>query len=186
MLVTGLDLSLTGSGVVTIRRTTEGWRFAKHLVESKSLPKGASLEQWAARQVSIADQVIAATPPGLIVIEAPSHGSKFGNPHERAGVWWRVVHALVARGDRIASVSPATRAKYATGSGTAKKPAVVAALRESIPAAAITDHNLADALALAALGWRHLGVPVEASIGAKQLEACRAVRWPHNGGEKSW
>ncbi|MGX9346603.1 hypothetical protein [Microbacterium sp. KNMS] len=138
-----------------------------------------SLAEWVKRQTDVAHDVLAHVEPGgLVVVEAPSHGSRFGNPHERAGLWWRVVQYLVRRGDLVATVAPKTRAKYATGDGNADKRKVLAAMPARYPFVHVRDDNLADGLALAALGWRALGRPVEAIYEKSMDEAVRTVRWP--------
>lgn len=184
--VVGLDLSLAASGVVTVRRTRDGEvKVAQRLVESDGFLRGhqPTLAEWVARQTRIAHEVIAAVElGGLVVVEAPSHGSKFGNPHERAGLWWRVVQYLVRAaedaGGVVVPVAPKTRAKYAAGSGNADKRQVLAAVNERMPFAHVRDHNLADALALAAMGWRSLGRPIDGVATRPMDEAMRAVRWP--------
>lgn len=188
-VVTGLDLSLAGTGVVSVRHSGDRVQVSQRLIGSVSFPKGyqPTLIEWVERQTPVIHEAIAMVEPdGLVVVEAPSHGSKFGNPHERAGIWWAVVRYLVRRGDVVVSVAPKTRAKYATGDGDAPKPKVVAAVREWAPG--VHDHNVADAAALAAMGWRRLGHPVDVSADAvlerKRNEAVRVVRWPDEMGVK--
>lgn len=183
--VTGLDLSLAGSGIVAVRHGVDGVQVSKRLIGSVAFPKGyqPTLEEWVARQTPVIHEAIASVEPGgLVVVEAPSHGSKFGNPHERAGIWWAVIRYLVRRGDSAVSVAPKTRAKYATDDGNADKPKVLRVVRERMPFAHITDHNLADGLALAAMGWRRLGRPIDGVASRPMNEAMRAVRWPEQMG----
>lgn len=189
-VVTGLDLSLAGSGIVSVRRTAERVQVSQRLIESVSFPRGSkpTLNDWVARQTPVIHEAIALVEPdGLVVVEAPAYGARFGNPHERAGIWWAVVRYLARRGDTVVSVAPKTRAKYATGSGKGDdKKKVVAAVREWAPT--VSDHNIADAAALAAMGWRWLGLPVDEVtdpvFGRAKNEAMRAVRWPEQMGVK--
>lgn len=176
-----MDLSLAASAVVALRRSDGVVRASMHLATSEPMKRGhrPSLGEWVARQTDVAHDVLAHVEPGgLVVVEAPSHGSRFGNPHERAGLWWRVVQYLVRRGDLVATVAPKTRAKYATGDGNADKRRVLAAMPARYPFVTVRDHNLADGLALAAMGWRALGSPVEAVHEKAMDEAVRVVRWP--------
>lgn len=179
--VTGLDLSLAASGIASVSLTEAGWLLRTELAKSTALPVTATVADWAVRIETLGDRIVAATPPGLAVIESPSHNSRFGKPHERGGLWWHVAIGLRRRGDvALAQITPATRAIYAANSGKASKQEVVAALAASIPSSGVTNHNIADALALAALGCRRLGRPLEAQdITTKQLTAYRKVRWPH-------
>lgn len=188
-VVTGLDLSLAGSGVASVRHSGSRVQVSQRVIESVAFPKGyePTLIEWVERQTPVIHEAIALVEPdGLVVVEAPSHRSRFGNPHERAGIWWAVVRYLVRRGDVVVSAAPKTRAKYAAGDGDASKAQVVAAVRQWAPG--ITNHNAADAAALAAMGHRWLGHPVDVSADAalerKRNEAVRAVRWPELMGVK--
>lgn len=102
--------------------------------------------------------------------------SKFGQPHERAGLFWFLVDQLLARGE-VVVVTPKGRAKYATGNGNSDKTAVKAAMRAGFPGVQIPDDNVADSMALALMGIRHLGAPLDV-VTPKQLEAMGAVSWP--------
>lgn len=183
--VTGLDLSLSASGVAVM--SVNEWgdaRVSQRLIETEPFPKGYEprLDEWVARQTQVVHAIVPLVPEGgLVVIEAGSYNSRFGNPHERAGLFWRITQYLVRRGDAVAKVAPKTRAKYAAGSGSADKKQVVDEVAASMPFTHVRDHNIADALALAAMGWRWLGRPVDTSsavLERKKNEAVRAVRWP--------
>jgi crossover junction endodeoxyribonuclease RuvC len=97
-------------------------------------------------------------PCDLAVIEGPSMHSRGGKPWERAGLWWRIVHRLVANGVPVLQFAPTSRAKWATGSGKADKAAVSAAMARMWPDADIRNSDEGDALALASIGVQfHLG-----------------------------
>jgi len=120
----------------------------------------------------------------LTVIETPiipRHGS--GQVLERAWLWGFLVDQLLLRGP-VVGVHPMTRAKYATGSGKATKPEVLAAMREKFPATELKDDNAADALALCAMGARFLGFPIDGEPSKAQLQAMTAVRWRPTPKEK--
>lgn len=177
--IVGLDLSLTSTGVALIA----GNDISTYRVRSKG-SKDASIADTALRLDTIAQFVIGwATDEwslglDLAVIEAPSFGSRNGSQHERGGLWWKVAGILWEMDVPIATVAPTTRAKYATGSGKADKDEVLAAAIKRYPAAEITGNDVADAVVLAAMGARHLGVPVEDSLPAKSLEAMATAKWP--------
>ena len=179
----GLDLSLTGSGVAVISLHTG--QVALGLVETKGTAK-ARLDQTLDRlQVALAG--IAAYVPAersVIVIEAPSLGSQNGKSHERAGLWWRTAGLLHSRGHIVTQAYPRTRAKYAAGhlpvKNTRKGPdknEVVAALAAEHPHLHLSNDNIADAFALACIGARHLGAPIDSST-PQRVQATAAVRWP--------
>ena len=76
-------------------------------------------------------------------------------------------------------MTPTARAKYGTGKGNAAKDAVLAAVIRRYPAVDVTGNDEADALILAAMGARHLGIPLELSpVPGPCLDALLKVRWP--------
>ena len=46
------------------------------------------------------------------------------------------------------------------------------------------DNNMVDGLALAAMGARHLGCPLETSLPSTHLDAMNGVLWPTMKGTK--
>lgn len=115
----------------------------------------------------------------LTVIEAPliTRRHQSGQILERAWLFGMLVDQLAMRGP-VAQVRSSTRAKYATGNGKAEKPEVLAAMRAEHPAVPIADDNVADALALAALGARWTGAPIDGASKARTA-AVAAVVWPN-------
>lgn len=179
--VVGLDLSLTASGVAVLG--LESGRTQLELV--KTAAAGDSLTAAVNRAQTATERILRLLPPhGLVVVEAPSHGSQFGKAHERAGLWWLIVTRLHQRGFLYAQVAPRTRSKYAAGHRPVAKPRsgpskqeVVAAGRAEFPYLELRNDNLADAFALARMGARFLGAPIDPSTRQRD-EAVAAVRWP--------
>lgn len=178
----GLDLSLTGSGVASISLTTGHVRLG--IVETP--PAGATLAATLDRLQYALAGIVAHVPTehSVVVIEAPSHGSQNGKAHERAGLWWRAAAYLHSRGHVIVQAYPRTRAKYAAGHLPVKnsrkgpdKREVVAAARAEFPHLALGNDNVADAFALARMGARRLGSPIDSST-PQRVQAVAAVRWP--------
>lgn len=178
----GLDLSLTGSGIATIGLETG--HVALSVVETA--PDGddlaAVLDRLAAALQGIASRVPAER--ALVVVEAPSHGSRHGKAHERAGLWWRTVAYLHHSGHLLAQAYPRTRAKYAAGHLPVKnsrkgpdKREIVAASKAEFPHLTLSNDNIADAFALARMGARHLGSPIDPTT-RQRVESVAAVRWP--------
>lgn len=179
MRVVGLDLSLTSSGVALI---LDGQIITIGRIESKPVAD-ATLADRRDRLRNVYRQVESfAVYADLAVVESPSFGQgRQGGSHDRAGLWWLVVDVLLAARIPVSEVSPAARAKYATGKGNAGKAAVVSAVTRRYDREFGTDDE-ADALVLAAMGARHLGCPIEASLPATHLDAMRNVRWPATEG----
>lgn len=153
MATIGLDLSLTSTGLALVQ---DGEVIDTANIKSKG-KKGATYDEWFARIERVHADTRRALQPwydthaiDLGVIEAPSFGSKFGNPHERAGLWWRVYKDLTFWGIPIKTLAPKSRAKYITGNGNADKDEVLAAARERW--GEIPNHDIADAVGLAMWG----------------------------------
>ena len=175
MPVLGIDpsltctgLALTGSPMTQLHRVTT------------AAPRSLSLENTRERIRYIVGNVLKFAPAECFtVIEAPvipQHGA--GQVLERAWLFGFLVDQMMMRGP-VVQVRPKTRAKYAAGNGNAKKPAVLAAMRAMHPAALIVDDNVADALALAGMGARHLGAPISGDLSKAQAAAMSAVVWPN-------
>jgi crossover junction endodeoxyribonuclease RuvC len=183
MKVIGLDLSLTSTGVAVA--TQDG--AVTDRITSKPVPN-ATLEDRDERLWGIRARVLDhASGADLIVVEGPSYGSTTGHQHDRAGLWWLVVDALLRRGQRIVEVPPSSRMKYATGRGNASKDDVLSAVIRRYPHIDVNGNDEADALILAAMGARWLGHPLEGQyhgtaapfLPQTHLAAMDAVHWPN-------
>ncbi len=179
MRVVGIDLSLTSTGICVVlgHGPSPDISVYRHRSEGRA---GATLTERFARLRDIRWAVLDAVgaDDDLVVIEAPSLGqSRQAGTHDRAGLWWTVVQALMARGIPVAEVPPSVRAKYATGAGNAGKDTVLAAVVRRYPQVEVSGNDEADALVLAAMGARHLGEPID-SLPQVHLAAMSKVRWP--------
>lgn len=151
--VAGIDVSLTGTAVATIGGTTR--------IPTKGRRKDSLIVRHARLQ-GIARQALEAV--GLVdlaVIEGPSHHSIGGSSWDRGGLWWLIVDGLLDREIPTAVVPPTCRAKYATGSGGARKEQVIAAINRTYGVEVATDDE-ADAIALRAAGLDWAGQPLVA------------------------
>lgn len=175
MRVVGVDPSLTGTGVACATLNRDGsvsW-------ESFTVKSKASAPSIAARMKRLSwikRSALARLVPGsLMVIEAPAYSRSQGSRHERSGLWWLIVDLATEKGSRAVEVSPTARAKYATGRGNASKAEVVAAVSARYGVVPAND-NEADAIALAALGFRLAGFPIEATSEPWMDEVAATVR----------
>jgi len=183
-VVVGLDLSLTAAAVVRIswpeRHDGRGplARFELETVGGAG-HKDDSLTTRAARLRTTASSILRLTgEPELVVVEGPSYASTGGSSHDRSGLWWLVVGNLYARGIDVVEVAPNTLKKYATGKGNASKDAVLVAMVRRFPNLDFDSNDLADALALASMGARHLARPVGVEPSKLALTAMAAPTWP--------
>lgn len=176
MRVVGIDLSLASTGLAAIEGGTLVSTYAYKTQPAKTLDGTIHRLQDVAGYVR---DYVDDFDPDLVVIEAPSFASSFGNPHERAGLWWMVVRDIWLWEIPIARVSPMQRAKYGTGKGNSKKKDVHAEVKVRYGSSAlpIKTNDEADAVILAAMGSRHLGKPVESFLPDSYLAAMEKVMW---------
>lgn len=177
--VTGLDLSLTGAGLAV-------WKPDLPIATTRISSTGkadATLDQRHGRIVAMASDIVEFIPFGsLVLIEQPSYGSKGGHPHDRSGLWWRVVNKILLRGDTVVEVAPTRLKKYALGKGSGdgvSKDAMLAQAVRSFPDAEINSNDVADAAWLMAMGCRWFGFPLETSaLAAPKQQAFDDMVWP--------
>lgn len=172
-LVTGLDLSLTYTGIATVR--TDGSIDVSAVRSSGH--RDDDLHTKAIRFDNIAEDILDEVPRDaeLVVIESPAYGMPQGAV-DLGGLRWLVLTRLVLRGFDVSEVSPSGLKKYATEKGNADKDVVLATVVKRYPQADVTNNNTADAVVLAALGARHLGHPVDEITVLRQV-AYDKVRW---------
>lgn len=169
----GLDLSLTSTGVATIRN---GAAVVRRITSKPT--KDATTEDTSARLDTLVAAIVSAIPSSdatLVAVEGPSFGSTGGAQHERGGLWWLVRRALRAEGLDVVVVPPTVVKKYATGAGNAQKDRVLAAVVRRYPDVDVTGNDEADALVLAAIRARNAGFPFESSLPQVQADAAKSV-----------
>lgn len=177
--VAGIDTSLTSSGVAIITRRVSGDCIATTTTITSRGKRDDGLPERANRMTGLAGDIDrAAGPAVLVVIENPAHGAKGGSPMDRHHLWWLVVARLITRGVPVALCAPATRAKFATGTGRADKAAVSAAVTRLWPGLELANSDEADALALAHAGAVRLGWEVPTL--QRHHDALAGIRWPAN------
>ncbi len=174
MAILGIDPSLRCTGIALASRGGD--------IAAQRFPTVAvgTLREQREQVRYIVGSILRAVPMtlDLTVIEepyVPQHGA--GEVVVRSWVYGLLVDQLFERGP-VVKVSAKTRAKYGAHNGNADKKAVEAAVREAFPNIAIRDNNEADAIVLAAMGARYLGVPIDGTPSKAQLQAMTAVHWP--------
>jgi crossover junction endodeoxyribonuclease RuvC len=189
--VTGLDLSLTGSGVATVETvslpgypvpTVPRDTTRTSLAEYGSKATTPDLSARGERLRGLATKICYAMEGSdLLLVEDLYMGSGTGGQLDRAGLWWLVVATATAWGIPVVAVTNNHLKMYALGRGAGKgtdKDYVLAAVVRRYPGAPVQSNNTADALVLAAMGARHLGFPLETDLPETHLRAMRAVQWP--------
>jgi Holliday junction resolvasome RuvABC endonuclease subunit len=159
IVTVGLDLSLASTGLAVAvdgrladvgNIKSKGKKTDKHAdYMPRIIDMAEQINDW------LADMSAQHCEFGMAVIEAPSFNSRFGNPHERAGLWWKVYEHLWTAEVPIETISPATRAKFIAGSGRANKEEVLLAAQERW-GELVTNHDIADGVGLAMWGQERL------------------------------
>ncbi|MEC5149189.1 hypothetical protein [Cryobacterium sp. GrIS_2_6] len=173
--VIGIDLSMTSTGIAVIANGV----IATHTITSK--PDAGTLRSFLARSEKIAEQIDKAVifdRTDLVVIEGMAFGAKSSSLDKIHAHWWLVVKYISEFVDQEPVViTSGQRCKYATGKGNAPKDKVLAAVIKRYAQVDVKGNDEADAVIFAAMGARHLWMPVEESLPLLNLEAMDAVRW---------
>ncbi|MDQ2628403.1 MAG: hypothetical protein M3Y90_15595 [Actinomycetota bacterium] len=114
----------------------------------------------------------------LAVIEGPAYAHANAYTHDGAGLWWGLYSALRAKRIPTVVIAPKTRARWAIGNGNAGKKDVLAAVRTWWPNHTIRNHDIADALVLAAIGAHRAGDPMPFPVKDRHTLALDAISWP--------
>jgi len=191
--VIGLDVSLTSTGFADVQVLGKFSQVLSRAVTTSPVNANPTLrdrqERSRAVELRIAEMVFDGGPvPALVVVEAPAYGAKFGDPHDRSGLWWGIVDRLMRDGLPVVEVSPGQVKLYATGSGSLRgatkvtKSMVVRAVNDRYDVGPIRlrvkDDDRADAIVLAAMGARLLGCPIDPHMPAPNLRALTKIRLP--------
>lgn len=170
----GIDPSLTNTGIA-VHRTEElhDPEFDDtNLFSVKST--GKKDDTWNQRsdriQMLILQACIKVPPHSLVVIESPSYGSSGGAAHDRAGLWWGIVHELRSFECTVVAAAPSQRMKYITGTGRADKDKVLAHTIRRYPNLDITNNNTADAVIFMAMAARLAGHPLENGTAIQAMD----------------
>lgn len=189
MLIVGLDLSLTNTGISRALVNPDAPPSIVVLnVKSKPPPVPAGHKQpllsaRSRRLRHIAGDIIdTCRGASLIVVEAPAYSKNQGAAHDRAGLWWLVVARLTGAGLHVVEVEPTVVKVYATGKGNVGKDEVLAAVVRRYVDVPVADNNQADALVLAAMGARFAKLPIEpgGTLPQTHTRAMLSPKWAPN------
>lgn len=173
--ISGLDLSLTATGIATI---DDGQLTFCDCVRSSG-QKDATLADRTRRLFRLRNLILDnVRDSDIVVIEGPAFSRNNSGTWDRAGLWWLVVGGLDHLGIPVVEVPPTTRAKWATDRGNAGKTDVAVAVSKLWTDVEIRDDNQADALVLASIGAVYLRQPVQFRILERHRLAMSKLAWP--------
>ncbi|WP_207842591.1 hypothetical protein [Williamsia soli] len=189
--IVGIDPSLTSCGIAVVRSETrfhipsDGYVPMTYIAGLLSVghpgKDSASWDDRSDRIVSQTRHVLTKIPRAaeLVVMEdLPSHVKLLPSFRDRCVLWGGLYSALRARNTPIAVCNPKTRAKWATGSGSADKKLVLACVREQWPNNRIHNDDCADALTMASMGALKLGWTLPFEIKDRHHLGLDVVAWP--------
>lgn len=167
MNIVGIDPSLTATGIAAADGTL-------HTVKSKPVGDDLGSRLW---RLNVICAKIGALVQGadVAVIEGPAFSRANAGTHVGAGLWWRIVGGLHARGVRVVELGPSQLKKFATGRGNADKAAMRVALLKRA-GLDVADDNQADAWWLRQAGLHHHGLS-DVPLPQVQLDVLKGVRW---------
>lgn len=171
--IVGLDLSLTGTGVIVLK---EGKLDCQQLIKSKP-PADKSYLTETRRLMKIRDQIaeiVDNKKPVLAVIEGMAFSIRSTTAlTQLSGLNYMTREMLIERNIPFIIVAPTSLKKFVTGSGAAKKDVM---LLETFKRYGISfaDDNLADSHALARCGLALLGEE-EGKLTLKQQEVIKLL-----------
>jgi crossover junction endodeoxyribonuclease RuvC len=177
MRITGLDLSLTGTGVATENGFVATLKPPAKVTPSKAKPNVAEEDRfnWILSELEI---LLLHGSTDLVVIEGLAFASKTGKATERAGLSWMVRMMLWREGIPYAMVPPTSRAMYCSGKGNSDKDTVmIEAVKRFGHIFDFKDNNAADAVILWALAHDKYGSPV-VTLPETHRRALGGVVWP--------
>lgn len=182
--VVGLDLSLTSTGIsdgqsVHAIQTSpdESLEARMDKILSACIGFVLSPSQWT-------DNHPGFQAADLVVVEGAAFGARGNAVDQLAGLRMLVRHRLYRLGIPFALVPPTCLKTYTTGYGKATKGLMVVSLWErhklDLNPYKVKDgrYDMADAYALAAMGYAHLGQPLKTFGPPAPLKSLLAVEWP--------
>lgn len=183
MHTTGIDLSLTGTGIAHHQTNDNTLTPIRTLTITSAGTKKDTLKDRTTRLRKLRNAIIDHIPThtDLVAIEGPAYASNTGSMWDRAGLWWLVVNTLDQQGIPVITIPPATLKKFATDNGRADKGEVIAAMRHlwRDHAAHVADDNQADALALATMAAVHIDYrELDCTLLERHRLAVGALSWP--------
>lgn len=181
--ILGIDPSLTGTGFARLRLDTNGWHGVTWS-DGRNGRRNETLTQRDERITTIASNLrIDTWNLNAAGIEGPAYGAPGGSTWDRAGLWWRLVHKVLADDVPLLAVNSSIRQKFAVGRAHSKKNPVdkadvAMAAAKMWPDVQIQGNNAADALVIASIVAAVAGLPVPFPMHQYRLDAIAGLRLP--------
>lgn len=171
--IIGLDLSLTGTGVIILK---EGKLDCEQLIKSKPTSDKSYLAE-TRRLMKIRDQIaeiVDAKKPTLAVIEGMAFSIRSTTAlTQLSGINYMVREMLIKKDVPFIIVAPTSLKKFITGSGAAKKDVILLEIFKRY-GISFSDDNLGDAFILSRCGLALMGEEEE-KLTLKQQEVIKLL-----------
>ena len=154
---------MTSTGIAVVDRNPLGNSFD---ATTRRVTTKVGDGSWMAQYLRIRDITAEVTHeikrmPTLVAIEAPAFSRVTGHQHDRSGLWWSIYRSCVENAVPVITPTTNQRMQYATGKGNSQKDIVLTSAIRLWPGVDFHGNDEADALILAAIGARVLGVPID-------------------------
>lgn len=175
MKISGLDLSITSTGVAVVENgVAKTYRIRPKTTDT-------ALKHDRIEQVYTQVRTHCAG-SALVVLESPAFAAGGNAASALTGNWWIVAHVLWKLGLTMVVVPPPTLKVFATGKGNASKDEVLAATIRRyghLTHPGVSGNDEADALQLSAMGAFKLGQPL---VDLPKEHTRALAKWPYKGG----
>lgn len=184
-----LDLSLTGTGIAVTHASTGEPRLSCRTVAPRKRPSTTTIDHARLHEIIAAVMLAAECKPDLVVIEKPLQIAGKGDISIRlAELHGPIKHWLYCREIPYVDVHLTHVKQYATGSGAAQKPDVLAAViarygKCGQHGVSIGTYDEADAMSLLMQALDYYGSPLPdgyplPEVPSGHREALAKTRWP--------
>lgn len=181
--ILGIDPSLTGTGFARLYLASNGWHGVTW-TDGRDGKRNESLIQRDDRIDTIADNLrMDSWDLTFAGIEEPAYAAPGGSSWDRAGLWWRLTHKVLAYDVPLIQVNNKLVQKFAVGRAHSKKNPVdkadvAMAVAKMWPDIEIRGNNAADALVIASIAAVCAGLTVPFPMYQYRTDVVAGLRLP--------
>lgn len=181
--ILGIDPSLTGTGFARLHLDSNGWHGVTW-TDGRDGKRNEPLSMRGERITRIAGNLrIDAWDVTAAGVEEPAYGAPGGSTWDRAGLWWGLVHKVLAADVPLIQVNNKHVQVFAVGHAHSKKNPVdkadvAMAVAKMWPDIEIRGNNAADALVIASIVAAVAGLPVPFPMYQYRSDVVAGLRLP--------
>lgn len=181
--ILGVDPSLTGTGFARLYLASNGWHGVTW-TDGRVGKRNESLIQRDERITTIASNLrVDSWSLTAAGIEEPAYGAPGGSTWDRAGLWWKLAHKVLAHDVPLIQVNTRHVQRFAVGRAHSKKNPVdkadvAMAVAKMWPDVDIRGNNAADALVIASIVAAVAGLPIPFPMHQYRQDVVSGLRLP--------